>query len=79
MTSPPAPLPSGVTAWATRNLTPLRRFLRTETGSAAVLLAATVAALVWANAARGRTAWSGGRTCRSIWAAGTWPRICRAG
>jgi Na+/H+ antiporter NhaA len=33
-----------------RNLqTPLRTFLRTETGSAAVLLAATVAALVWAN------------------------------
>jgi Na+/H+ antiporter NhaA len=37
------------TAW-TRNLqTPLRRFLRTETGSAAVLLAMTVAALAWAN------------------------------
>jgi Na+/H+ antiporter NhaA len=33
-----------------RNLeTPLRSFLRTETGSAAVLLAAAVAALVWAN------------------------------
>jgi Na+/H+ antiporter NhaA len=29
--------------------TPLREFLRTETGSAAVLLAATVAALAWAN------------------------------
>ena len=29
--------------------TPLRRFLRTETGSAAVLLAATLAALAWAN------------------------------
>jgi Na+/H+ antiporter NhaA len=29
--------------------TPLRTFLRTETGSAAVLLGATVAALVWAN------------------------------
>jgi Na+/H+ antiporter NhaA len=39
---------SGATAWA-RNLTPLRQFLRTETGSAAVLLAATVAALVWVN------------------------------
>jgi Na+/H+ antiporter NhaA len=37
------------TAWA-RNLdTPLRDFLRTETGSAAVLLAATIAALLWAN------------------------------
>jgi Na+/H+ antiporter NhaA len=33
-----------------RNLeTPLRSFLRTETGSAAVLLGAAVAALVWAN------------------------------
>jgi Na+/H+ antiporter NhaA len=31
--------------------TPLRDFLRTETGSATVLLAATVAALVWANVA----------------------------
>jgi Na+/H+ antiporter NhaA len=29
--------------------TPLRRFLRTETGSAAVLLAATLGALVWVN------------------------------
>src|SRR5215469_2838745 len=37
------------TAWAQRLDTPLRRFLRTETGSAAVLLAATVAALAWAN------------------------------
>jgi Na+/H+ antiporter NhaA len=37
------------TAWAQRLETPLRRFLRTETGSAAVLLAATVAALAWAN------------------------------
>src|SRR6185437_454584 len=41
---------SGRTAW-TRNLqTPLRSFLTTETGSAAVLLAGVVAALVWANA-----------------------------
>jgi Na+/H+ antiporter NhaA len=41
---------SGRTAW-TRNLqSPLRSFLRTETGSAAVLLAGVVAALVWANA-----------------------------
>jgi len=37
------------TVWARSSHTPLRRFLRTETGSAAVLLAATVAALVWAN------------------------------
>ncbi|MFE2492749.1 Na+/H+ antiporter NhaA [Streptomyces scopuliridis] len=33
--------------------TPLRDFLRTETGSAAVLLAAALAALVWANAGPG--------------------------
>ena len=37
------------TAWVRGNDTPLRRFLRTETGSAAVLLAATITALVWAN------------------------------
>jgi Na+/H+ antiporter NhaA len=37
------------TAWARSSQTPLRRFLRTETGSAAVLLAATLAALAWAN------------------------------
>jgi Na+/H+ antiporter NhaA len=37
------------TAW-TRNLeAPLREFLRTETGSAAILLAGTVAALAWVN------------------------------
>ena len=40
---------SGRTAWARSLQTPLREFLRTETGGAAVLLAATVAALVWVN------------------------------
>ncbi len=40
----------GRTAWARSLETPLREFLRTETGSAAVLLAAAVAALVWVNA-----------------------------
>src|SRR5262245_46237717 len=40
---------SGRTAWARSVQTPLRAFLETETGSAAVLLAATVAALVWVN------------------------------
>ncbi|MCO6003427.1 Na+/H+ antiporter NhaA [Actinoallomurus purpureus] len=39
---------SGRTVW-TWNNTPLREFLRTETGSAFVLLSATIAALVWAN------------------------------
>jgi Na+/H+ antiporter NhaA len=37
------------TAWARTLETPLRHFLRTETGSAAILLAATVAALLWVN------------------------------
>jgi Na+/H+ antiporter NhaA len=44
-----APRSSGSTDWTWRRETPLSRFLRTESGSAAVLLAATVAALVWAN------------------------------
>ena len=42
--------PAGSTAWARSLQTPLRRFMRTETGSAAVLLVATVAALAWVNA-----------------------------
>jgi Na+/H+ antiporter NhaA len=41
---------SGKTAWARSAQTPLRNFLRTETGGAAVLLVATVAALAGANA-----------------------------
>jgi Na+/H+ antiporter NhaA len=40
---------SGRTAWARSVQTPLREFLRTETGGAAVLLAAAIAALVWVN------------------------------
>src|SRR5262245_35499254 len=37
------------TAWSRERAAPLRSFLRTESGSAGVLLAAAVAALVWAN------------------------------
>jgi Na+/H+ antiporter NhaA len=40
---------SGSTAWARGVAAPVRSFLETEAGSAAVLLAATVAALLWAN------------------------------
>src|SRR3989449_7800699 len=40
---------TGRTAWARNLAAPVRDFLSTETGSAAVLLAATVAALLWAN------------------------------
>ena len=39
------------TAWTPALLTPMRTFLRTETGGAAVLLAAAAASLVWVNAA----------------------------
>ncbi len=47
--SPDAGSFSGRTAWARSIQTPLREFLNTETGGAAVLLAATIAALVWVN------------------------------
>ena len=40
---------TGRTAWVRNLESPLRSFLRTETGSAAVLLAAAVAAVAWAN------------------------------
>jgi len=40
---------TGRTAWARSIQTPLREFLHTETGGAAVLLGAAVAALVWVN------------------------------
>ena len=40
---------TGRTAWARNLAAPVRDFLSTETGSAVVLLAATVAALLWAN------------------------------
>jgi Na+/H+ antiporter NhaA len=40
---------SGRTAWARSLATPVRDFLTTETGSAAVLLAAVILALIWAN------------------------------
>ena len=40
---------TGRTAWSRNLQTPLRAFLQTETGSAVVLLAGALAALVWAN------------------------------
>ncbi len=48
----------GTTGWGLGRETALRQFLRTETGSAAILLAATLAALAWANLApAGYQAW----------------------
>jgi Na+/H+ antiporter NhaA len=48
------------TAWTDSGRTPLRQFLRTETGSATILAAATLAALIWCNVAGGSfdTFWS---------------------
>src|SRR6476469_1807807 len=55
----PAAFFSGRTAWARSVETPLREFLRTETGGAGVLLAATIVALLWVNvdAASYRSLW----------------------
>ena len=57
---------SGHTAWARSLERPLRDFLTTEAGSAAILLVATVAALVWVNADPGsyRSVWSTELTIR---------------
>jgi Na+/H+ antiporter NhaA len=43
------PSPTGRTAWARNLAAPVRDFLRTETGGAAALLLAALAALIWAN------------------------------
>jgi integrase len=58
---------SGRTAWARGLQTPLRVFLRTETGSAAVLLATAVAALAWINASVSSYEAVWGCGCRSGW------------
>lgn len=47
------------TAWTRSLEEPLRLFLRTETGSASVLLAAAIAALIWANVSQS--------TYQSVW------------
>jgi Na+/H+ antiporter NhaA len=61
MTTEAAPAPySARTAWARNVAAPVRDFLTTETGSAAVLLGATIAALVWAN-------WPGSTSYESVW------------
>jgi Na+/H+ antiporter NhaA len=49
MTSPNRGGLSGRTLWTSMSGTPMRAFLRTESGSAVVLLAAAVIALVWVN------------------------------
>jgi Na+/H+ antiporter NhaA len=49
MATAQAPPLTGRTAWARNLAAPVRDFLSTETGSAIVLLIATVVALLWAN------------------------------
>ena len=52
--SPATPVAAATsTAWSTSGKTPLRQFLRTETGSAAILAGATLVALLWSNLAGG--------------------------
>ena len=64
-TAAAAPL-AGRTAWARNLEEPLRSFLRTETGGAAILLVAAVVALIWANAdpASYRSVWETPLTVR---------------
>ncbi len=62
---------SGRTAWARNLQTPLRIFLRTETGSAAVLLGMAVAALAWVNI--------DASSYTALWGAGLSVRLAGAG
>jgi Na+/H+ antiporter NhaA len=59
---------SGRTAWGRNLAAPVRDFLSTETGSAAILLAATLIALAWAN-----SPWSD--SYESVWTTGISIRI----
>ena len=69
--SPSAGSLAGHTAWARSFETPLRVFLRTETGSAAVLVAMAVAALVWINV--------GPASYETVWQARLSVRLAGAG
>ncbi len=55
-----ATVTASATAWSLSQKTPLRQFLRTETGSAAILGGATLAALLWSNLGSG--------SYQSLWA-----------
>jgi Na+/H+ antiporter NhaA len=63
---------TGRTAWARNLAAPVRDFLSTETGSAVVLLGATLAALLWAN-----SSWSG--SYESFWSTKLSIRLGSAG
>jgi len=59
-TAVPAPVLAGKTAWARNLAAPVRDFLSAETGSAVVVAAATIVALLWAN-----SPWS--HSYRTLW------------
>ncbi|MGD0701589.1 MAG: Na+/H+ antiporter NhaA [Trebonia sp.] len=61
-TNPAAPAAPARTEWSSSGRTPLRQFLRAETGSAAILATATLAALLWSNFGAGSydSMWSTG-------------------
>src|SRR5205085_12017410 len=59
---------TGRTAWGRNLAAPVRDFLSTESGSAAILLAATVGALIWAN-----SPWSS--SYESFWTTGLSIRV----
>jgi Na+/H+ antiporter NhaA len=59
------------TAWSLNQKTPLRQFLRTATGSAAILGGATLAALLWSNLGSG--------SYESLWATELSVRVARHG
>ena len=62
----------GRTAWARNLAAPVRDFLSTETGGAAVMLGATVVALIWAN-----SPWS--HAYRTVWSTQLAIRIAGSG
>ena len=55
MTTPSARVPAGRTTWVRNLARPVRVFVATEVGSAVILLAAALAALLWANSPWGST------------------------
>jgi Na+/H+ antiporter NhaA len=65
----------GRTVWARDRSAPMRAFLRTESGSAGVLVAAVVVALVWANVDAGsyESFWSTRLTVRVGGSGLSWP------
>ena len=72
--------PQQITPWEETTSSSVRNFLQTESGSAGLLLAATLVALVWANSPLSglyEDLW--GTHLRSTWAARSSTRTCATG